>query len=108
MTRIEAIASMAKSGTPPAEIAARMGIDRAVVGTTLFRLRKSGAPIPYFKRGRPSNDAPGMPAEVATALGKEARRRGVSRESLSMQILSVVALDDLFKAVLDTSDREAA
>lgn len=102
------IIALARQGTPPREIAPTLGLPIYRVYKTIADARRRGIELPRFGGGRPKGEGEEirflLPRDVASRLGLEATRRGISRRLLILSILFAVADDDLFNAVLEDAD----
>lgn len=84
------VVAMKKKGLPVKEIAYQLGTTDNSVRATLSRYMAQQKRIAVYVEG-----------DVRKKLLKAARQRGVKPDVLASRLLSVVAQDDMFNAVLD-------
>lgn len=97
------IVGLAVRGMNPAKIARHLREDHDAVRQVVARARRNGYPIPHFREPTrlPMTLRSQLSAEVAARLDGEALKRGLSAPALVARILSNIAEDDLFGAVLE-------
>lgn len=100
------IVVLARTGMAPVAIAAQLGTDPSYVRATICRARHEDESIGYFRRPRAGlhNAARLLPPAVCERLADEAAFRGMTPGELVAELLTIVAEDDLFTAVLERAD----
>lgn len=105
------IARLAREGLRPAEIATELNTTRQRVYMRIGWLRRTGADIPAFSRGRPPRAGQiarqircRLPADVTDRIAACAEARGESIGQFAKRLLTVIARDDLVGAILDDTE----
>ena len=100
---------LAQSGLPPRDIARLLAstVNLKAVYQIIHRARQDGVDIPSFmpetKVGENYSFALKDPALVAV-VRRAAERRGQTIRDLASELMTIIARDDMFAAVLDDGD----
>lgn len=106
------VLSLAIQGTRPADIARETGLGVYTIYALLSTARKQGHAIPRFTgngitRQRLGQELRFMVApDIATRLIEEADRRNLRPAELARQLITTIADDNLFSAVLETEGED--
>jgi hypothetical protein len=100
------IVVLARAGMRPGAIAAKLETDASYVRATICRARHADESIAYYRRPRAglNNAAKLVTPAVCDRIADEAALRGMAPGELVAEILTIIAEDGLFDAVLERAD----